>query len=291
MKITIFTPTYNRCYAINKLYKSLCRQTCKDFEWIVIDDGSSDNTEELFTQLIKNNNGFNITYKKVENGGKHRAINKGIQLSKGELFFIVDSDDFLSDDAIERIIFWESTLDKATRWAGVAGLRANISKDNILIGTTFKEEFKDATSLQRQKYNINGDKAEVIYTDVIRKYPFKEFEGENFITENTMWYRVAGDGYKFRWFNEKIYYGEYLEDGLTNNLNSNALMNPQGQLEEAIIKIKYLKSLKAQLSAINKYYMIGKHFNKPKKTIAKELGVSTFKVNLSILAKKFFAKK
>ena len=91
MMITVFTPTYNRGYIISNLYDSLKRQTVKTFEWIVIDDGSTDHTEKLFQNFLKEKNDFSITYKKVPNGGKHRAINKGVSLAKGDLFFIVDS--------------------------------------------------------------------------------------------------------------------------------------------------------------------------------------------------------
>ena len=97
--ITVFTPTYNRAYMIDKLYDSLCLQTCKDFEWIVVDDGSVDNTEELIQNFIQENK-IHIVYYKQKNQGKHIAINKGVELAKGELFFIVDSDDILPKDSL-----------------------------------------------------------------------------------------------------------------------------------------------------------------------------------------------
>ena len=105
IKITIFTPTYNRDYIIINLYKSLLIQTLKDFEWLIIDDGSTDNTELLVSSFIKDNK-INIRYIKQQNGGKHRAINKALEEAKGELFFIVDSDDQLVDNAIERILYY-----------------------------------------------------------------------------------------------------------------------------------------------------------------------------------------
>ena len=104
MKITVFTPTYNRGYIIDNLFQSLKRQSYTDFEWIVIDDGSDDDTENMFQKFQSVDNGFPIIYKKVNNGGKHRAINTGLNLAKGELFFIVDSDDYLTDSALERIV-------------------------------------------------------------------------------------------------------------------------------------------------------------------------------------------
>ena len=94
-KITVFTPTYNRCYIIGALYESLKKQTFQDFEWIVVDDGSTDDTEAFFAEILKEEHFFDISYVKVENGGKHRAINQGLSMAKGELFFIVDSDDYV----------------------------------------------------------------------------------------------------------------------------------------------------------------------------------------------------
>lgn len=225
-KLTVFTPTYNRGYIIGKLYESLKSQTKKDFEWIVIDDGSTDNTELLFQNWIKEENEFKITYLKKKNGGKHRAINDALEIAKGELFFIVDSDDFLIYEAVEKIIAWEKDINNKNNYAGIAGNRGK-NKETI-IGETFLGNWIDATSLERNKYNIRGDKAEVFYTDVLRKFKFPVFEGENFITENVVWNRIAYEGYKIRWFNEIIYICDYLGDGLTQAGMNNFIKNPKG---------------------------------------------------------------
>lgn len=213
IKVTVFTPTYNRAYRIENLYQSLKQQTSQDFEWVVIDDGSIDETQYLFKNWINANNPFEITYIKTKNGGKHRAINKGCKVAKGELFFIVDSDDVLTPNAIERIIYWESTIDGKSSYCGVTGNRG-FSLDTI-IGGTFEGEFLDGTFLQKQNFNIYGDRAEVFYTELLKQYPFPEIEGENFMTENVVWLFLAFDGYKTRWFNEIIYITEYLPDGLS----------------------------------------------------------------------------
>lgn len=224
--ITVFTPLYNRANLIVNLYESLCRQTDKNFEWIVIDDGSKDNAKEKFDVWINNDNGFDIQYHYVENGGKHRTINKGIQLAKGRMFFIVDSDDFLPDDSIETIHRIESEISDKQGYCGVAGQRE--TPNHIAIGTTFDGEFVDATALEREKFGISGDKAEVFYTDILRRYPFPEIDGENFITEDVVWNRIADDGYKMRWVNKAIYCGEYLEGGLTKSGNELFRKNPIG---------------------------------------------------------------
>ncbi len=225
-KITVFTPTFNRAYIIEKLYDSLKQQTCKDFEWIVIDDGSSDNTAILFDKWCLEDNGFDIIYLKVKNGGKHRAINKGTEMARGKLFFIVDSDDYLLNNAIEQIISWESTIENLEGFAGVSGNRG-YSEEQI-IGETFNGDFIDATNLERGKFRIFGDKAEVYYTEILRKYKFPEIEGENFMTENVVWNAIANDGYKIRWFNQITYICHYLTDGLTYHSGEIAVKNPKG---------------------------------------------------------------
>lgn len=111
MKITVFTPTYNRGYCLERLFKSLLDQTFKDFEWLIIDDGSTDNTEKLVENFQKSCKDFPIIYKKTENGGKHRAINRGMSLVNGEMILFMDSDDWLRKDALEWIIkIDESTI-------------------------------------------------------------------------------------------------------------------------------------------------------------------------------------
>ncbi|MFE5321199.1 glycosyltransferase family 2 protein [Paenibacillus sp. NPDC056579] len=257
MKITVFTPTFNRGYIIEKLYRSLQAQTFTDFEWLVIDDGSEDNTMELFKRWMADTNPFTIRYFKVENGGKHRAINKATDLAKGELFFIVDSDDTLTEDALESVVSWELGLENKAAYCAVAGNKGISEKD--LWGTTFDGSYMDATSLEREKYNITGDKAEVFFTKVIKEYKFCEFEGESFITECTVWDKMAADGYKIRWFNKIIYLCDYLPDGLTNSGDTVFANNPQGTAYLYKQQIEYYKlNLKDRLSSYNAYYQLVK---------------------------------
>lgn len=227
MRFTIFTPTYNRGYIINKLFVSLKKQTFKDFEWIVIDDGSTDQTESIVSEFIKDSE-FPIIYKKVENGGKHRAVNLGTQIASGELFFIVDSDDWLPEQSLQIIDQWEKALpnEGAGKFCGICGLR--VTNAGIPMGTTFIGQYLDCTTLERGKNGISGDKAEVIYTDIIRQYPFEEFEGEKFLTESVMWDKIANAGYKFRFINENVYVSDYLDDGLSKSGMSKVINSPKG---------------------------------------------------------------
>ena len=121
--ITVFTPTYNRGYTLKRLYDSLRNQTCHDFDWLVIDDGSTDNTEDLFNQWKNDKNNFETTYIKVPHGGKHRAINKALKIAKGDYFFFLDSDDYLLNDAMQYMIQWSEGIDDKDDICGVSGQR------------------------------------------------------------------------------------------------------------------------------------------------------------------------
>ena len=225
MKVTVFTPTYNRAPLIHNLYESLKRQICKEFEWLVIDDGSTDNTQELFEKWMQEENSFLIRYYKQANGGKCRAINRALDFAMGELFFTVDSDDFLTDDAILKIISWEKELPKDQKFCGVAG-NLGISEQNTP-NYFFEKPFYDGTLLDRYR-NVDGERALAFYTSIHRQYRYPEFDGENFMTEAVAWNRIANAGYRMRFYNDIIWIYEYQEDGLTKSGNSIFLNNPKG---------------------------------------------------------------
>lgn len=224
-KITVFTPTYNRAYIIENLYRSLQCQSFTDFEWLVVDDGSSDNTEELFESFARESNPFTIRYYKQENGGKCRAINRGLELAQGELFFTVDSDDYLTDDALEKVVAWEKDLPKEQKYCGLAGNLG--TAPDVTPNTVLEGDYLDGTAFDRYAA-VDGERAMVFYTDIHKKYPYPEFPGEKFMTEAVAWNRMAWDGYKIRYFNDIIWVYEYKSDGLTKAGSQLFLNNPQG---------------------------------------------------------------
>lgn len=221
--ITIFTPTFNRAYIISDLYKSLLRQTHTDFEWLIVDDGSTDGTEALITSFIEEGKIMIRFYKQI-NGGKHTAINKGVALAKGELFFIVDSDDYLVDNALERVFIHYGKVIDDSSFIGVSGMRYN--KDGIKIGTQTNFNIIDCPpSHFGALHQIHGDNAEVFKTSILKKYPFPVIEGEKFCPEFLIWNRISKK-YKMRFFNEAIYICEYLPDGLTASSVKRRIENP-----------------------------------------------------------------
>ena len=224
--VTVFTPTYNRASTLPALYDSLCKQTNLSFEWLIVDDGSVDETEGLIQRLIAKENPFPIRYYKQKNGGKHTAINKGVPLARGFLFFIVDSDDMLTPYAIDKLLQWEATISGEEGFAGISGNKGDLLGN--LLGSTFLGDTIDATNLERQEKNILGDKAEAYYTEVLKQFPFPVIDGETFMTENVVWDRIAAAGYKIRWFNEVIYLVEQRDDGLIAQGNNRYAKSPRG---------------------------------------------------------------
>ncbi|MCR5504485.1 MAG: glycosyltransferase family 2 protein [Elusimicrobiaceae bacterium] len=250
--ITILTPTYNRKFCLPVLYKSLQKQEINNFEWLVIDDGSTDNTKALFEKWQKEDNKFEINYIYQKNGGKHRAINKGVKLAKGELFFIVDSDDFISANATKRISEMYAQIKGNNSFAGISAMRAHFNGERIGGAANFNIIDASMTEI-RTKYKIQGDMAEVFRTEILRQYPFPEFEGENFLTEMVVWSRIS-QKYLLRFFNENLYFCEYLPNGLS-HITKTSVRFPQGSMYTSLTIIKNPHySLKEKFRAICVYW-------------------------------------
>lgn len=223
MTVTVFTPTYNRAYILPKLYESLKKQICNDFEWLIVDDGSTDETEKIVRGWLTEET-FPVRYIKQLNGGKHAAINRGVLETKSELFFIVDSDDSLPPNSISTIIHEYKDISKDNSICGVSGLMAH--HDGSLIGSGYPLNGMVASSLDlRYKYNVTGDLIEVFKTKVLREYPFPEIQGERFCPEALVWNRIAKK-YKLKCFNEVVYYRDYLDGGLTDNIVKVRMKSP-----------------------------------------------------------------
>jgi glycosyltransferase involved in cell wall biosynthesis len=216
-KFTVFTPTYNRAYTIENVYNALKAQTIsKDlFEWLIVDDGSSDGSKELVERFISEDQ-LNINYIYKENGGKHTAINVGVKNAKGSLFFILDSDDSLIENSLEITDKeWNSISDKS----GLNGLLALCTYPNgDIIGTDIPENIKvcSLTDLY-YKYGVKGDKTILFVTDILKQYPFPEREGIKFLPESVVWSEMA-KYYNMKCINIPMIIREYLDDGLTNNI-------------------------------------------------------------------------
>lgn len=233
--LTVITPVFNRKKELERLYNSLCNQSQKDFRWLIVDDGSSDNVEEKIKEW-KRESSFDLRYVKKENGGKHTALNRGIRLINTELTFIVDSDDWLPENAIEIILKYHK------KWRGTKGLCGYSFLrfyPNGQVNEAFFPEDERVDTYVNVRINggIAGDKAEVFVTEVLKKYPFPVFGNEKFVPEDLVWVKMSGF-YKMVHINECVYIGEYLEGGLTRSGRRMKLQSPRGMMERSYIYLQ-----------------------------------------------------
>lgn len=221
-KITIFTPTYNRAKLLLRLYKSLKNQSSINFEWVIVDDGSCDNTKQVVNGFIEED-AFPINYIYQNNKGKHFAINRGVKEAKGELFWIVDSDDYLPTNAIAIVQKKYNSISDNPNICGVAG--RCIYKNGEIVGNEFAEDIISTSIDIRYKKKVTGDLAEVFKTSVMKEYPFPEIKGEKFCPEALLWNRIA-QVYQLLFFNIGIYIADYQVDGLTSNIVNIRMKSP-----------------------------------------------------------------
>ena len=237
--ITVFTPAYNRAYTLHLCYESMLRQTSKNFEWLIVDDGSSDNTRELVNEWMQKDNGFKIRYIYKENGGMHTAHNVAYENIYTELNMCIDSDDYLVDNAIERITeFWNENKDE--KYGGIIAL--DIFQNGNNIGSLLPQQ-KSIAFNEIARYF--GTTEKVIYrTDIITKYPpYPEYEGEKFVGLCYK-YLLADQEYPLLILNEPICVVEYLEDGSTRNIFKQFKQNPRGYIFLRKERMKYCKTFK-----------------------------------------------
>ncbi len=237
--LTVFTPTFNRAFCIQNLYESLVNQTCQDFEWLIIDDGSSDESKNLIDSWI-NENKIVIKYIFQQNQGMHGAHNTAYKNIKTELNTCIDSDDFMTIDAVKNILeCWNSILNKYN-YAGIIGL--DVDKEFKIIGTKFKDNLSETTLSGFYKNGGTGDKKVVYRTEIINKYPeYPIFEGEKYVSLGYKYLLIDQD-YKLFVLNKPLVVVEYLESGSTLNMLNQYKNNPKGFAFIRIVNIKFATS-------------------------------------------------
>ena len=223
--LTVFTPAYNRAYTLPRTYESLRAQNCKDFLWLIVDDGSSDNTAELVKEWQASDNGFEIRYIYKENGGMHTAHNTAYANIDTELNVCIDSDDALAPDAVRKIADAWSKV-RNIGYAGLLGLDAQF--DGTVIGTGFPADLIETTMDGYYRSGGRGDKKLVLRTDVVREYPpYPTFDGEKFVPLGSL-YTMIDQKYKLYIVNEVLCLVEYMADGSTKNMFRQYYRNPKG---------------------------------------------------------------
>lgn len=215
--ITVFTPAYNRADLLGRCFESMKRQTRKDFIWMIIDDGSRDNTREVVESWLREPLDFELQYYYKENGGLHTAYNEAIARIDTELCVCIDSDDFMPDDAVEKILaFWEKY--GSDEYAGIVGL--DFYLDGKVIGDPLPEQKTvNLIDLHTGKYPIvNGDRTNVVRTELYRKYaPMKVFPGEKNFNPHYMHLQISRE-YDFLVLNENLRFVDYQPQGMSNSM-------------------------------------------------------------------------
>lgn len=248
--LTIFTPTFNRAHTLPRLFDSLCAQEDSRFEWIIADDGSTDETCSMIKRWNPNTAPFRIRYYSLPHGGKQRAINFAVKKASFPFFFIVDSDDSLTPNAVSKVLAWCEEIKDSPHLAGVSGARGSIEGHYLSGEPAFPGTFVDISNLERAKYGLCADMAEIYKTAVLKQYPFPVWPGETFTPEAVIWNRIALDGYQIRWHKDIIYLCEYLEDGLTRGGYPLYLKNLMGCAMANDLRALTSKTVREKVSAI-----------------------------------------
>lgn len=247
--LTVFTPAYNRAYCIEHCYRSLCQQTSPDFEWLVIDDGSTDNTRELIESYMAEAK-ISIRYIYQSNQGMHGAHNTAYRNITTELNVSVDSDDYLTDDAVEKIVtFWKKH--GSDKYAGIIGLDQAVDGD--IIGTRFPSEMKETTLKGFYRQGGKGDKKLVYRTDVITRYPeYPLFEGEKYVGLAYK-YSLIDQDYTLLVLDEVLCMVDYQTDGSSMNMYRQYWNNPKG--------FAFLRKTEMQLApSLKRRYLEAVHY-------------------------------
>lgn len=238
MKITVLTTTYNRGRMLNKIYTSLVNQTDKDFQWLIIDDGSQDNTQEIVNEFLNSKNEFQINYYWKNNGGKHTALNYAHEYITGDIVVIVDSDDILVQNGISLIKNAWREIYQDSNYGTVVFEQVDSNGEKL---GEFPDSYYNGSDLDyRIKKGIKGDFSETIRTEVLKEFPFPSFKSpEKFFSEGWLWTKVA---MKYKTINLKknLVIGGYQEGGLTKSGRKMRFRSPVGLM----MYYKQMKSLR-----------------------------------------------
>lgn len=265
IQIAVLTATYNRKTLLPKLYDSLCKQTSFHFVWYIVDDGSTDDTRKIVNTF--HNDHFRVEYIYKENGGKHTALNVGIDHICEDLVLIVDSDDYLTSDAIRTV---EEDWHRYIGNDKICGLSYyKVKPDGTLVGDGYPGEYLvDSYANMRINKGVGGDKAEVFRTDVLKKHPFPEYPNERFLSEAIVWNAISQDGYQTVYIGKAIYVCEYLNDGLTQAGKKLRLETPYGTMHHARAFFYKDINLKTRMKYLLYFTAVSIYAKKQKEAIA-----------------------
>lgn len=252
--LTIFTVTYNRARTLPALYKSLCEQKCKNFIWLVVDDGSTDNTRELIESYSKQDNGFEIRYVYKENGGMHTAHNEAYKNIDTYFSMSIDSDDLLAEDAVSKIYdYWERY--GSEDYAGIIAL--DCDKNGRLCGKKLPDQ-KSTTITHYYEHGGCGDKKLVYRAEIIKNTPeYPVFEGEKYFSLRYK-YTIIDEKYEMLILNDYLCVVDYQDDGSSNNMLWQYKKNPKGFAYLRIFDMQHDKTIKRKFIS-NVHFVADSH--------------------------------
>ena len=265
MITTVVTPTYNRGYLLGRLFESLKLQTNLDFEWIIVNDGSADNTDDLVRDFMKTSP-FKVTYIKKENGGKHTALNAAYDSISTPITFIVDSDDYLTIDAIQTIADTYNKYKDEKDLCGFSFLRGKPGGGYLSDSGVPENSMKESYVECRMNRGIGGDMAEAWITKCLIENPFPVYQGERFLSEDIIWVQLSYK-YKMRFFNKVIYMSDYLDDGLTKNRRKHNISSPNGCVKRAEVFLKANTKWKIKIVSMLQLQIYGRFAGKSRKEL------------------------
>ena len=244
--LTILTPTYNRGELLKKCYESLKVQTNKEFQWLIVDDGSTDDTERIARDFCEESPQMNIKYLRKANGGKHTALNYAHSYIEGDYVLILDSDDTLTKVAVaEAYAGWSNYEDKKEVGIVILLKGVEVDKPNAYV----QDEMVPVDIMNYPRICVKGrDCCEIIRSELFKMYPFPEFRGEKFISEGALWNRVAMT-HKCVYINKVIYLCEYLEGGLTKSGKSMRIRNPYGGMYTSNLRMHKKNFMKERIKS------------------------------------------
>lgn len=248
MTLTIFTPTYNRMTTLPRLYESLAAQNATDFEWLVVDDGSSDDTPRLLRRYMEEAS-FPIRYERKENGGKHTAYNRGLELAEGDYFFCVDSDDLLAPGAVRQILQAANLREKNR---GIVAYKEDLSGRRL--SEEFPSELESCPFYELSLvHGCSGEFSLVFPTELARQFPFPVFAGERFVTESVVYDRIS-PVCPMLLLPAVVTLCEYQQEGYSSNANAVMARNPAGYCLYFMQRMDVLPSVKGRMISAGKYW-------------------------------------
>lgn len=284
VEVTVFTATYNRAELLPRLFNSLLNQTYNEFEWVIVDDGSIDNTAAVVSDF-KKRSWFKIIYVKQENQGRHMAINTGVIHANGRFFSIIDSDDMFETSGLEDMVSAWNAIPESDRpkYSGVCGLLSY--EDGGIVGDKFPTDNYDSDDVSLRLIDeIGGDKISLIRTEVMREFPYPDDLGRYAVC-SLVWNRI-GFNYKCRYINKVIGIVEYQEGGLTDTALKMRVENPKSMrlINRELLESKLALPLKQRIKCAINYARYSMHENLPVMQIIEEAPHGSFIVPLIIPA-------